>query len=235
MSLNKEQAAARGQGDSRWDVLLVPLLGIRSSGTKGWPTWIVCGFVSMEGTSQWGHVSSHHQPIWIHAHKNVISCQLFSHVMGDFHLGIWIFLVFSWMLVPGDSDVPNKSQHLGSLAGSRLLGRQWLKSPTAWCWASGTHLHFSQIAWLITVLPPGTVYVLNLIIHQTFLRKVLHKCVRIHLDSRVGDAFWSTSVRKPVDKNVDLGICFRSHLCTLLVIYLLHVAHFLVRIIWKPV
>ena len=35
MSWNKEQAAARGQGDSRLDVLLVPLLGIRSSGTKG--------------------------------------------------------------------------------------------------------------------------------------------------------------------------------------------------------
>ena len=118
---------------------------------------------------------------------------------------------------------------------SRLLGRQWLKSPTAWWWASGTHLHFSQIAWLITVLSPGTVYVLNLMIHQTFLRKVSHKCVRIHLDSRVGDAFWFTSVRKPVGKNVDLGICFRSHLCTLLVIYLLHVAHFPVRIIWKPV
>ena len=56
-------------------------------------------------------------PIWIHAHNNVIACQLFSHVMGDFHLGIWIFLVFSWMIVPGDSDVPNKSQDLGSLAG----------------------------------------------------------------------------------------------------------------------
>ena len=26
-------------------------------------------------------------PIWIHAHKNVIACQLFSHVMGDVHGG----------------------------------------------------------------------------------------------------------------------------------------------------
>ena len=117
--------------------------------------------------------------------------------MGDFHLGIWIFLVFSWMIVPGDS-CPKQIPGLGQ--PSRLLGRQWLKSPTAWWWAPGTHLHFSQIAWLITVLPPGTVYVLNLMIHQTFLRKVLHKCVRIHLESRVGDAFWSTSVRKPVAK-----------------------------------
>ena len=37
-------------------------------------------------------------------------------------------------------------------------------------------------------------------IHQTYLRKVLHKCVWIHLENRVGDAFWSTSVRKPVAK-----------------------------------
>ena len=126
--------------------------------------------------------------------------------MGDFHLGIWIFLVFSWMIVPGDS-CPKQIPGLGQ--PSRLLGRQWLKSPTAWWWAPGTHLHFSQIAWLITVLPPGTVYVLNLMIHQTFLRKVLHKCVWIHLESRVGDAFRSTSVRKPCSRqNVDLGSQF---------------------------
>ena len=150
-------------------------------------------------------------PIWIHAHNNVIACQLFSHVMGDFHQGIWIFLVFSWMIVPGDS-CPKQIPGLGQ--PSRLLGRQWLKSATTWWWAPGTHLHFSQMAWLSTVLPPGTVYVLNLMIHQTFLRKVLHKCVRIHLESRVGDAFWSTSVRKlPSRQNVDLGISVSDHNC----------------------
>ena len=41
--------------------------------------------------SVWFHISEIMSkiswPIWIHAHKNVIACQLFSHVMGNFHGG----------------------------------------------------------------------------------------------------------------------------------------------------
>ena len=154
MSWNKEQAAARGQDDSRWDVLLVPLLGMRSSGTKGWPTWVVCGFLSMEGTSQWGHVSSHHQQnILAYLDPCTQECNIMSTIFscygrlssGNMDIS-GVFMDDSAWRLWCPKQIPGLGQP------SRLLGRQWLKSPTAWWWASGTHLHFSQIAWLITVL-----------------------------------------------------------------------------------
>ena len=133
-------------------------------------------------------------PIWIHAHKKVIACQLFSHAMGDFHGGnrdiAGVLMDDSAWRLWCPKQIPVLGQP------NRLLGQKlylglgiWLKYSTSWWWVSGTHLHSSQITWLITVLPPGTVCVIHLIIHQIFLRKVLRKWFRINLDSRVGDAF----------------------------------------------
>ena len=40
---------------------------------------------SMSHTYSLSFSYSGETPIWIHAHENVIACQLFSHVMGDVH------------------------------------------------------------------------------------------------------------------------------------------------------
>ena len=66
-----------------------------SSWTNGGPTSVVCDFSSINrqwmnrhNEDMYPHIMSKISwPIWIHAHKNVISCQLFAHVMGDFHGG----------------------------------------------------------------------------------------------------------------------------------------------------
>ena len=220
MDWNKEQSDVKGQGDSRWDVLLVPLLGIRSSGTKGWPTWVVCAFISVEGTSH------HEQNILAYLDPCTQECNSMSTIFSCYGWHSWwekdIAGVFmdagAWRLW-----CPKQIKGLGQ--PNLGLGIR-LKSPTSWWWASGTRLHSSQIPWLITVWPPGTVSVINLIIHQTFLRKILRIVsefistveLEMHSEPRV----WENQSPK-----CGFGEqCFRPHLCTLLVIYLLELAHF---------
>ena len=106
-----------------------------------------------------------------------------------FMVGIGIVLVFSWMLVPGYSDVPNKSQDL-----------------VAW----------AAIAEVSNMMMMG-----------------IGDSSPFQSDSMINHSFasrYSVCSKCNYPPNI-----FRPHVCMLLVIYLLDVAHFPTRIIWKPV